>query len=177
MANEPQAQRIANAMLIEYSFLIDEVSADPSTIDEERVDDEFVGVGIVCCRQIGAHREVFWSYGDHFPRRYTAGRTCRAPPRNAMENPRDILGRIPRDCVSLDVIDHWKLILVLLNYSKKGCLVHGPKNSKEISSPSCKGYTCSMPRHARISTSRINNLRVKLQQIKKGTEPFVITKE
>ena len=106
MANEPQAQRIANAMLIEYSFLIDEVSADPSTIDEERVDDEFVGVGIVCCRQIGAHREVFWSYGDHFPRRYTAGRTCRAPPRNAMENPRDVLGRIPRDCVSLDVRDH-----------------------------------------------------------------------
>ena len=34
-----------------------------------------------------------------------------------------------------------------------------------------------MPRHARIPSSRINNLRVKLQQIKKGTEPFVITKE
>ena len=34
-----------------------------------------------------------------------------------------------------------------------------------------------MPRHARIHTSRVNNLRVKLQQIQRGTEPFVITKE
>ena len=34
-----------------------------------------------------------------------------------------------------------------------------------------------MPRHARIHTSRVKNLRVKLQQIQRGrTEPFVINK-
>lgn len=35
-----------------------------------------------------------------------------------------------------------------------------------------------MPRHARISSSRVNNLQVKLRQIQRGEcEPFVITKE
>lgn len=103
MANEPQAQRESNAYLVEYKFLLDELDVDPATVDEERVDDEFVGVGLVACRTIGAHREIFWSYGDGFPRRYRAGRQCAAPER--MQDPREVLGRIPRDCVSLDVTD------------------------------------------------------------------------
>ena len=105
MANEPQAQLQANAMLVEHSFLIDDINVDASTVDQERVDDEFVGVGLVACRQIGPHREIFWSYGGNFPRRYTAGRGCRSPRRSLIENPIDIIGRIPRDACSLDVRD------------------------------------------------------------------------
>lgn len=47
MANEPQAKLQANAMLVEHSFLIDDINVDASTVDQERVDDEFVGVGLV----------------------------------------------------------------------------------------------------------------------------------
>ena len=41
-----------------------------------------------------------------------------------------------------------------------------------------RGSSYIMPRHARILSSRINNLRVKLRLIERGEcEPFVITKE
>ena len=105
MANETNEYSVTNAILIEYTFLIDELDVDPATIDEDRVDDEFVACGLVAARLIGANREITWSYGSGFPRRYKAGKSCRAPRRNSMENPIDILGRIPRDCVSLDVVD------------------------------------------------------------------------
>ena len=105
MANESAEYGVTNAMLVEYSFLIDELDVDPSTVDEDRVDDEFVGCGLVVCRSIGQNREITWSYGAGFPRKYKPGRSCKRPRRNQMENPVDMLGRIPRDCVSLDVRD------------------------------------------------------------------------
>ena len=105
MANEAVEHGTTNAMLVEYSYLLDELDVDPATVDEERSDDEFVACGLVVCRPIGANREITWSYGSGFPRRYTPGKACRAPSRNQMENPIDVIGRIPRDCVSLEVRD------------------------------------------------------------------------
>jgi hypothetical protein len=105
MSNEAVEHGVTNAMLVEYSFLLDELDVDPASVDEDRADDEFAACGLVVCRTIGANREITWSYGSGFPRRYTPGRSCRAPHRNRMENPIDVIGRIPRDCVSLDVRD------------------------------------------------------------------------
>ena len=105
MANESNEHTVTNAILVEYTFLIGELDVDPATIDEDRVEDEFVATGLIVCKPTGPNRQITWSCGSGFPRRYKAGKSCRAPRRNTMENPIDILGRIPRDCVSLDVVD------------------------------------------------------------------------
>ena len=105
-SNEPQEDRQANSILTTYRFLLDEVNTDSNTVDEERHDDEYVGIGLISCRNIGRHQEIVWHYGASYARpRYKEGRTCDPPPRNRMENPLDVIGRIPRNACSVDVLD------------------------------------------------------------------------
>lgn len=105
-SNEPQEGRQANSILTTYRFLLDDVDTDPDTVDDERHDDEFVGVGLLVCRSVGRHQEIVWHYGASYARpRYKEGRTCNPPPRNRMQNPLDVIGRVPRNACSVDVLD------------------------------------------------------------------------
>ena len=101
IANEPGYDGRSNCILMEYSFLLDEVDIPPASVPEERQDAEFVGVGLVVCRPVGRHRELFWSYGAHYARPYRVGKNCKAPRRNELEDPLTLLGSIPRDCCSV----------------------------------------------------------------------------
>lgn len=90
MANEPSLHRQANVILKEYSFLYDEIE---SGVDEERADESFDAIGLVACRDIGRNREIFWSYGPHYPRPYPAGKNCRQP--EAAQDPASLYEFIP----------------------------------------------------------------------------------
>lgn len=103
MSNEPSALSQANCVLQEYSFLLDEVDVDPDAVPEERQTDEFIGAGLMICRRVGKNRELYWHYGNAYPRPYRVGRSCRLPPRNQRQDPLTVLELIPRDACSLNV--------------------------------------------------------------------------
>ena len=85
----------ANAYLVEYTFLDElEDGLDP----DEYGDEEFSALGLVACRTIGKNREILWSYGPSYPRRYQHGKNCRRP--SHPEDPRDVFKRIPLEAVS-----------------------------------------------------------------------------
>ena len=99
MANEPPPGRAANAVLLHFHFLLDEIDVDPRAVADDLADEEFVAVGLVACRPLAAHEEIFWNYGKHYDRRYKPGKGCRAP--RDVEDPTDVLERIPADACSV----------------------------------------------------------------------------
>lgn len=99
MANEPPPDRGANAILMPFHFLLDEIDVDPASVDDEIADGEFAAAGLVACTPIGANEEIFWNYGKNYKRNYAPGKSCRTP--RDVEDPTDVLERIPADACSV----------------------------------------------------------------------------
>lgn len=103
MCNEPIEHSVANAMIMEYKFLLDEINIDPDLVDDERHDNEFTAAGVVMCRPIGANKEILWYYGKNFHRGYDAGKNCKSPHKKKLQDPLEVLGRIPRCAVPITI--------------------------------------------------------------------------
>ena len=96
MANEPSEHGEANAFLVEYTFCFDELE---DGLDADVFgDDDFSALGLVACRDIGRNREILWTYGGNYPRKYVKGKNCKRPRR--LEDPTMVFDRIPLCAVS-----------------------------------------------------------------------------
>ena len=100
MANEPNADERANAVLVEYVFGRDDVSNIPADVEKE---ERFFGAGLVACCDIKPNTEIKWHYGPFYDKNrsrknYTAGEPCDIwgdPP-----HPVPVVGLLPYDAVS-----------------------------------------------------------------------------
>ena len=101
LANEPHKHSVANCMLVEYKFTMDELT-DPALVPEELHGEDIVAIGLVTTRAVGAHRELTWHYGSTYRRNYEVGKPTGLPQGLRPEDPIVALGgRIPNEGVCL----------------------------------------------------------------------------
>ena len=96
MANEPPIAKRANAQMVSWKI-------DGKYVQDSNSDEKYTGFGLIACRNIHAHTEIVWYYGDEYSqnRKYNVGKGCRVNVAgNVAQHPQNILKKIPRNSVN-----------------------------------------------------------------------------